>query len=79
MRKIELHDGTILKEGKKYKWLGLNPGILNEFGWKSKCEIVKICKDGIIFIHDLKDKQNYEYTLETLLSRSVKFKKYKKK
>lgn len=72
---FETYDGTILKEGKKYKWSGHSEGLYNGYSWSGfRCKVKKI-DGGDIIIYDYEDEGQYRYTNDTLKEMGITFKK----
>lgn len=68
------YDGTILKEGKKYRWSGCSEGLYTGYHWKNlKCKIKYIYGEKI-YIYDYDDKTEYEYTNTYFIENNVTFK-----
>lgn len=68
-------DGTILVEGRKYRWNGFNEMVLCDFSWYgSKCKIAKIDGDKIT-IYDYDDKKEIVFTKDGLDKISARFEK----
>jgi len=75
MKEIILHDGTVLVEGKRYKWSGVSEGLYTKLIWtESRCRIKKIVGDKI-YIYDYDDNKQYEYTKYAIRVNMINFKK----
>ena len=70
---IKIYDGTILEEGKKYKWSGHSDDMYYNHIWNNfRCKIKKI--DGIeITIRDYENETDYIFTDSGLIKIEAKF------
>lgn len=62
MKTITIYNGTILEEGKKYKWSGQSSSLYENHVWQNfRCKIKKI--DGVeITIYDYEQGAEYIFT-----------------
>lgn len=74
MNTIKLSDGTILEEGRKYRWCGVQDNLYNNYRWFwTKCKITRISEDRVISIYDYDDNKEYDHTDESLQKIEAKF------
>ena len=73
MKTITIHNGTVLEEGKKYKWSGQDDYLNGGHSWNNfRCKIKKIV--GIeITIYDYENRSEYIFSDDGLIKIQAKF------